>query len=417
MPRSTGLSRRHFLKRSAATAAAFGAAGTVWPRTARSAENTPGANERVRIGLIGTGGMGQSNLKKAMAEPNVVIVALNDVAEFRLAEGAKLTQQRQGQAARTIYDDYRPLLDDKSIDGVFICTPDHWHFRPFCDAIQAGKHVYQQKPMSHTIEQGIEMVRIAKAHPKQVVQIGTQRRSNEHYKDAKELIDNGKLGEIKFVRCWDTRNWMRRDPFAPRPFEGKLDWDRFQEPCKHKVKFDAWRYFAWRWFWDYAGGLVTDVGVHVLDIVHLLTGKTTPKSVVANGGVYGLKYWETPDVVNCVWDYGTHAVTFTGNFTNGNQGDGFAIYGTDATLYEKGGGRDLVVEAERGEPRIIAEIPQRRSETHEANWIRCIRTGQTPNAPIALGFGSQLPLLLANLAYRAGKKLGWDPDNHKVVGL
>jgi predicted dehydrogenase len=425
MSNPKSLTRRNFLKKSTTTAAALGAGSFVFPRTAKSADAVAGANERLNIGLIGCGGMGGSNIRRVMKEPNVKVTSLCDIAEFRLNDTAKFVEERQDDKPKTIFGKFDPMLDDKGVDGVFICTPDLWHFAPFMAAIDAGKHVYQQKPMSFTIEQGMQMVAKAKSRPKQTVQIGTQRRSNLHYYKARDMIKDGTLGDICFVRCWDTRNWSRNDPFAPHPYEGKIDWERFELPCKTKHKFDPWRYFAWRWYWDYAGGLVTDVGVHVLDIVHLLTGKTMPKSVVANGGVYLLKYWETPDVVNAVWDYGDYAVTFTGNFTNGKQGDGFAIYGTDATLYEvnadgdKYGAKrgDVVIERDRGDDRLIAVIKHEAPESHEGNWIRCIREGATPNAPVELGFSSELPLLLANLSYRAGKRLGWDPEQQKVTGL
>src|SRR4029079_13830337 len=155
------------------------------------------------------------------------------------------------------------------------------------------KHVYQEKPMSKSIEQGFKMLEASQQHPKLTVQIGTQRRSDAHNAKAKEIIDQGKIGEIKFPRCYDCRNWVTGpDPFAPKPVDPKsIDWDTFQEPCDHKVEYEPHRYFAWRWYWDYANGLVTDVGVHVLDVVHWLTGQDTPKSVVCNGGVYALKYW------------------------------------------------------------------------------------------------------------------------------
>jgi len=409
------ITRRRFLKQSSAAAAALGLGSMIRPRTALSATRTIGANDRVVVGLIGAGGMGTYDARAAMAEPNVHFGALCDVAEFRIKNCCAATnaEKQPGGPPRAVFGDYRELLDMKEIDGVIIATPDHWHYRAFVDSIEAGKHVYQQKPMCYTIEQGLDMVRVAQAHPRQVVQIGTQRRSGKHYPKAKELIDQGKLGRIAFIRCYDCRNYAHSDPFAPQPYEGKIDWDRFQLPCRHKVKFDEWRYFAWRWYWDYAGGLVTDVGIHVMDVVHWLTGNDTPRSVVANGGVYGQKYWETPDVVNCVWEYGTHSVTFTANFNNGYIGDGLTLYGTEATMEIRG--HDIYVISERDRKEIATFKAENGS--HEGNWIRAIRGIEKVNAPVELGFKSLLPSLLANLAYRSGRKLGWDPDAKKVVEL
>ncbi len=421
------LSRRDFLTRSSRTAAALGVGsvlagcsqqeGRFTPATAAGVPRKIGANDRIRIGLIGSGGQGTHDACVACSADNVVCVALCDVAEFRLNEATgRITKamERKGHDGVKIdhYDCYRRLLDRKDIDAVIIATPDHWHYRPSLAAVQAGKHIYQEKPMCYTIEQGLEMVEAARERPELTVQIGTQRRSGTHYPKAKKLIDDGVLGEIRYVRAHDCRNYITgRDPFAPREVTGKIDWDRFQEPCPHKVNYDPWRYFAWRWFWDYAGGLVTDVGVHVMDVVHWLTGKTTPKSVVCNGGVYGLEYWETPDVVNAVWDYGTHCVAFVSNFTNGFDGDGLILFGTKATMEVRG--QHIYVWAEGDRKKPIHEFPPE-GVKHQHNWIDCIRTGKTPNAPVELGFSSLLPSHLANLAYRRGTKLTWDPVAKKV---
>ena len=326
------------------------------------------------------------------------------------------------------YDDYHKLLDRKDIDAVVIATPDHWHYRPFMAAVQAGKHIYQEKPMCYTIDQGMEMVAAAKKRPELTVQIGTQRRSGTHYPKVKKLIDDGVIGEIKYVRAKDCRNFVTgRDSLSPEAIArnygrvtgkdldiatAKIDWEKFQAPCDHKVEFDPWRYTAWRWFWDYAGGLVNDVGIHVMDVVHWLTGESVPKSAVCNGGVYGLDYWETPDVVNAVWDYGTHCVAFVSNFTNGFEGDGLTIFGTRGTVDVRGSHIRVYAEGKRDKP--IHEFPPE-GVIHQHNWIECVRTGNTPNAPVELGFSSLLPSLMANIAYRKGTRVNWDPVGRKVV--
>jgi len=417
------LSRRDFLSTSTKTAAAIGVGSMLTSTTAASAQRTIGANDRIHLGLIGSGGQGTHDTSRACRADNVVCVAMCDVAEFRLAEAtAHVSKTMDGKGHQGVkidhYDDYRRLLDRKDIDAVVIATPDHWHYRPFLAAVEAGKHIYQEKPMSYTIEQGMEMVAAAKKRPELTIQIGTQRRSGAHYPEAKALIDQGVLGDIRYVRACDCRNYITgRDPFAPREVTGKIDWDKFQEPCGHKVKYDPWRYFAWRWFWDYAGGLVNDVGIHVMDVVHWLTGKTVPVSATCNGGVYGLDYWETPDVVNAVWDYGTHCVAFVSNFTNGWEGDGLTIFGTKATLEVRGA--DIFIweendRGQRGHNRHPMVYMRHRGVAHQHNWIDCIRTGKTPNAPVELGFSSLLPSHMANIAYRKGTKVTWDPAAKKI---
>jgi predicted dehydrogenase len=414
----TSLTRRSFLAASGAATAAW-AVGSAAARTAVAQRRTLGANDRIHFGVIGSGGQGTHDARVCVQAPNAVCVALCDVAEFRLDESAKAVStemDKAGAAGVRIdrYDDYRRVLDRKDIDAVIIATPDHWHAKPFIYACEAGKHIYQEKPFCFTIELGKQMVAAARKNTGATIQIGTQRRSQTHNHKVRQLIEEGKIGDIKYVRAFDCRNYLTgRDPFAPRPVRGKIDWDKFQEPCENKVPYDEWRYFAWRWFWEYAGGLVTDVGVHVMDLVHWLTGNSTPKSAVCNGGVYGLKYWHTPDVVNAVWDYGTHTVVFTSNFTNGYEGDGVTLYGTKGTIdirgtyvriYEEGG--------DRQKP-IMEFGPE--GAPHQHNWLECIRTGKTPNAPVELGFSSLVPSLMANIAYRRGVKVTWNAEKQEAV--
>ncbi|MBI4581151.1 MAG: Gfo/Idh/MocA family oxidoreductase, partial [Planctomycetes bacterium] len=268
------------------------------------------------------------------------------------------------------------------------------------------------------------MLGAAKRTSGQTIQIGTQRRSHSNYIPAKQYIDDGKLGSIGWVRAFDCRNYVTaQDPFLPENVakstvgeldwkRAKIDWDTFQAPCKHKVPFDALRYTAWRWYWDYAGGLVTDVGVHVIDNVHWLCGEPTPHTAVCNGGVYGVKYWETPDVVNAVWDYKTFSLSFTSNFTNGFEGDGFILYGSKGTMEVRGDDIKVWAEGQRDKP--VEHWPSQ-GVRHQHNWIACIRSGARPNAPVELGVSSLLPSHMANLAYRSGRRITWDPVARKAV--
>jgi predicted dehydrogenase len=415
------LNRRSFLAASGAAAAAL-AFGSAPARTAAAQRRVLGANDRINLGLIGSGGQGTYDACNCVDAGNVACVALCDLAEFRLNEASATITQIMEKAGTTgvkmdRFDDYRRLLDRKDIDAVIIATPDLWHAPPFIYACEAGKHIYQEKPFCFTIDLGKQMTAAARKQKGITIQIGTQRRSNTNNLKAKALIDEGKIGEIKYIRAFDCRNYLAgADPFAPRPVKGKIDWDKFQEPCQHKVPYDAWRYFAWRWYWDYANGLITDVGVHVIDLVHMVTGKTTPKSAVCNGGVYGMKYWETPDVVNAVWDYGTHTLVFTSNFTNGYEGDGAIFYGTKGTMEIRG---TYITVYEEGKPyyehpKKIAQFPPE-GPKHQHNWLECIRTGKTPNAPVELGLSSLVPSLIGNLAYRKGTKVTWDPETQTAT--
>lgn len=417
------ITRRGFLADSTRAAAALGIGATL-ARRASAQSRKIGANDTIRIGLIGAGGRGTGGAHISCNAPNVQCVALCDVAEFRLNEAKdRLAKTMSNKGHKDVridaYGDYRQILERKDIDAVLIATPDHWHYDPFIASLEAGKHIYQEKPMCFTIEQGLKMVTAANKHPELTVQIGTQRRSGAQYPAARKLIEEGVVGDITYARAYDCRNFvMGSDPFAPRDVSGRIDWNRFQEPCTHKVEYDPWRYFAWRWYWDYAGGLVTDVGVHVIDVVHWLTGDDTPKSAVCNGGVYGMDYWETPDVVNAVWEYGSYTLSFVSNFTNGWEGDGLTLFGTKGTVEVRGHEIyiwDDLTPGNRGQgEKPLHHLPADHIEHHH-NWIDCIRTGKTPNAPVELGFSSLLPSLLANKSYRQGTKLKWDANAKRVA--
>ena len=430
MARQRNLSRRSFLAKSTRTAAVLTAGSFLTARTARAAVRQIGANDRIVLGVIGSGGQGTHDSSTACGLPNVVCAGLADVAEFRMDYTSRvLTEAMSKKGASNVkidrYGDYRKLLDRKDIDGVIIATPDLWHAEPFIAACGAGKHIYQEKPFSFTIEQGEAMLAAAKKQKGLTIQVGTQRRSHSHYAIAKKYIDDGKLGSIGWIRAFDCRNYISaEDPFTPEATarrsgspnldysKAKIDWDQFQAPCQHKIPFDPTRYTAWRWFWDYAGGLVTDVGVHVIDNVHWLMGEPTPKSAVCNGGVYAVKYWETPDVANAVIDYGTFSLSFTGNFTNGFDGDGFILYGTKGTMEVRGNDIKVWAEGQRDKP---VEQWADHSVPHQHNWLACIRSGDKPNAPVELGVSSLLPSHMANMAYRAGKRITWDPKTRKAT--
>jgi len=424
-----GMSRRQFLVRSTGAAAAVGLGLLPGGRASRASARPLGANDRIVLGVIGTGGQGIHDINMCLQRDQVVCAAMCDVAGFRMDFGARVftaTMKSQGFEGVDIahFDDHRRLLDRKDIDAVVIATPDHWHAGPFIDACEAGKHIYQEKPFSFSIELGQRMLEAAEKHPELCIQIGTQRRSHSNHLQAKAYIEAGKLGTVHFVRAFDCRNYISgEDPFTPEAtgnrFGGnidwrtvKVDWDRFQEPCSHKVPFDALRYTAWRWYWDYAGGLVTDVGVHVIDNVHWLLGEPVPVSAVCNGGVYGVKYWETPDVVNATIDYGRFSLVFTGNFTNGFEGDGYILYGTKGTLECRG--NDIKVWAEGDRSRPLEHWPDE-GVAHQHNWIDAMRGQARLNAPVQLGVSSLLPSHLANLAYRSGRRITWDPAAKKAT--
>ena len=266
MDAKRGWTRRDFLANSGKGAATLGtAAAMAAARTARAARGAKGANDRIVIGVIGSGGRGTDDANTCCTASNVVCGAVCDLAKFRRENATKALTATMGfkghpDAKIAHHVDYRELLDRKEIDAVVIATPDVWHHPPFMAAIEAGKHVYQEKPFSYRIDLGLEMVSAARKRPELTVQVGTQRRSGDHYAKAKAFIDEGKLGDVRFVRTFDCRNWANgNDPFVPKlvkaHLEGKIgrkidwkevDWAKFEEPCRTKSSFDPWRYTAWR---------------------------------------------------------------------------------------------------------------------------------------------------------------------------
>jgi predicted dehydrogenase len=380
-----------------------------------------GAAEKLNIGVIGTGNRGRTIiLECAKAGHNVVAAA--DIAKFRqdfIVE--KLAEIKHPKPA--LYDDYRGLLEHKGLDAVIVATPDHHHKDCLLAAMAAGKHAYCEKPLSHTIEEGKEMVKAVR-DAKRIVQVGNQRHSGEHWARCREVIQSSDFGNLVWVKVWDCRNWIKRDPFAPpKTFDDTqikgVNWEAFLGNAPKK-KFDPVRYWSWRWFWDYAGGLMTDIGAHQLDIVQWLGGVDAPKSVVANGGNYHFRHWETPDVIHGVWDYGKFTATFAVEFVNGYDGVGATFYGTKQTLHAEADGGNIRVfdTIDKPTPDMKPKMTWATSvETaaHVRNWLAAVKDNKDPSSPIELGNKVIIAAHLANMAYRTGRKIVWDAEKQQVV--
>jgi predicted dehydrogenase len=405
--------RRTFLKTS--TAAGVLALGV-------PALQARGANEKLNIGLIGSGNRGRTiSTECVKAGQNVVAVA--DIAKFR-QEAITDSLVKAGGEKPAIYDDYHKLLEHKGLDAVIIATPDHHHKDCLLAAMAAGKHAYCEKPLSHTIEEGKEMVKAVR-EAKRIVQVGNQRHSGEHWYKAREVIQSPDFGDLVWIKVWDCRNWIKYDPFAPPKSFGEaqikgVNWPAFLGKAP-KRDFDAVRYWSWRWYWDYAGGLLTDIGAHQLDIVQWLGGVDAPKSVVANGGVYHFKHWETPDIVHGVWDYGKFAATFAVQFVNGFDGVGATFFGTKMTMNadaDPGGEIRFYETIDKPSPTMKPKLTfkvDNETPAHVRNWIESVKSNKDPHSSIELGHKVITAAHLANMAYRTGKKIVWDAEKEQVV--
>ena len=250
------------------------------------------ANDKVNIGWIGVGTRGYAGLDWLhTASPNdVQITAICDTYQGYIARAKDRMQTVWGSTPKT-YVDYRELLSDKSIDAVYIMTPEHLHHDMAIAALKAGKHVYIEKPLAHTIEEGFDIVREWQKAGK-IVQVGTQNRSSSLYKKAKELVQQGMVGDVHFVRAFWYRNGLPNEPswryvIPPEATPQNTDWNRFLGTAT-KRDWDPQRYFQWRLYWDYSGGISTDLLVHQTDIVNFMLDKTTPRSCMASGGIWPL---------------------------------------------------------------------------------------------------------------------------------
>jgi predicted dehydrogenase len=427
------IDRRTFLTTSTATLVGAGVALGGQKASAQIA----GANDRVRIGVIGTGRQGTSDMRNHMSLPDVEIAAICDVYGPNLAKAAALVPSAQP------YEDFREILDRKDIDAVIVGTPDHWHPLVTVMACQAGKDVYVEKPTSVAIAEGRKMVEAARKYNR-VVQVGTQQRSAAHFQKTVDLVGSGRLGRISMVRCWNANN-QSPEGFGNPP-DGDpppdLDWDMWLGPAP-KVPFnpnrfgvypDAWSYF--RYFWDYAGGMMTDWGVHLIDIVHWAMKVDAPLAVSAVGGKLAIDdNRETPDTIVASYQYPGFIMTYenrSGNSRDINgHGYGIEFYGTDGTLFVDRAGLEIVPEKRRIEGTASSGTQSsetmNRTEpltlestkddpTHAQNFVACVKSRELPICDIEIGHRSSSAAILGNLAFRTGASLKWDARRERVEG-
>ncbi|HWQ36073.1 MAG TPA: Gfo/Idh/MocA family oxidoreductase [Blastocatellia bacterium] len=400
------MNRREFVRQTSIATALFATAGM----SAKSYGRILGANDRIRLGGIGPGDRGAGRLTAAQ-KLGAEIVALADVNKGMLDRALKLIATPVDKT----YVDYNDLLARRDIDGVIIATPDHLHHDCLLAAVKAGKDVYIEKPLSRTIEEGENMVAAVRA-TKQIVQVGNQRRSGDHFKKARDIVASGGIGEIRFVRIWDFR-YRPVDPYIKRSKDQTLfapeliDWQRFLGHAPRRP-YDPKRASGWRWFWDYAGGLMTDIGPHWLDVAMWITGSDGPRSVSCNGGRYQNTDWETPDNVHAIFDCGTFAIVFMVQFMNGQEYDGAAFYGLEGSIIQENN-RNLMVRYDAKRKEIESWPVRDESQAHMQNFLDCMRSRQQPNSPVELANRVLVGAHLANESFRTGRRVQWDPVKWK----
>lgn len=409
MAKRKGISRRCFIGSVGGAAAGIGLGLRAAPAVGRAL----GANEGLLLGVIGTGGRGRMLMRVFRRNPEVRFAAVCDVFPPSLEAGA-------GEAGGPVekYVDYRRLLDRGEIDAVIIATPEHQHAAPMIDAVRAGKDVYLEKPLSHTIEEGLAMVKAARLAGR-IVQVGMQQRSAPHFQEARDIVLSGRLGDIHLVESYWYQNFTGAvNQSFPVP-EG-LDWGRFLGPAPWRALEGApWRFWEWRYYWDYSGGALCDNGTHVFDWVHMLMGdRSAPLSATCSGGSRVIKRWETPDVFSAVLEYengwlSTLTFNYTEDFGLGHF-HGSRFHGTEGLLEISRDGWALYA---RGSGKPEQERKNRGMDVHHVrNFLDCVRTRELPNGDVLIGYQGVRSPHLANIAYREGRKVRFDPDTESVLG-
>ena len=413
--------RRTFIKNSAMATAAVGLAATM----PMAMDSCVGANDKLVCGLIGANGMGFSDLQAFLGQPNTECAAICDVDESVLNRRLADTEKIQGTKPKG-FKDFRELLEEPGIDVVIIGTPDHWHCLPMVAACEAGKDVYCEKPLGNSIEEINIMERAAKKY-NTVVQVGMWQRSDPHWRDAVEYVKSGKLGKIRTVRTWAYQGWMGSIPVLPNsdPPEG-VDYDFWLGPAR-KRPFNPNRFhFNFRWFYDYAGGLMTDWGVHIIDYGLYGMGDPTPKSIMAMGGkfAYPDDAAETPDTLQALYEFDSHTMLWDhGTGINGGhfgRDHGVGFVGNNGTLVVDRNGWEVIPEVKQNKELIervdLIKGTGQGLDLHMANFIDGVKTrNKDLNANIAVAANTARVAHLGNIAQRTGKRLYWDSKNSTFI--
>jgi len=409
--------RRDFLKASLAAAAA--------------SRPVLGANDKIQMGLIGCGTRGNMDSGFFLRHQDCVFVAAADVVKSKLNETAMKLEQNGAKVQR--FADYRRMLERKDIDAVLIATPDHWHSPMTVEACQAGKDVYVEKPISNAIEPAQRMVDAARQY-KRVVQVGLQQRQGLHFQEAAKLVQGGLLGVVthailQYPGGYTTAPEPNQDPPAD------LDWPMFQGPAERRA-YKPSRQRRWRAYYDYGGGLVTDWGVHLVDVAHWYLNADAKAPLLTNASAQYVnipnpEHDQVPDAFIVSWTYDkfvmsfTNAAVYDADFAR----HGNYFYGPRGSLWVHRGGYQV----HPGQPRRIPgeePPPPIESKTvrfkenyqddpdtiaHTRNFLDCVKSREKPTTDIEIGFNSTLPCLLGILAIRQGRSIGWDGRTAKPV--
>lgn len=425
-------SRRNFIRNTAAAVGSLGLMEFLPLEALASIRKKVAPSDRINVGLIGVKNQGFNNIRSFLKINEVNLKAICDVDDEQLAK-RKDDLSKAGVKNLTIYKDYRKMLEDKELDAIVVATPDHWHCLQLVDSLSAGKHVYVEKPIANSIAEAKAMVKAVEASGK-VVQVNQWQRSNKHFKDAVAFVQSGKLGTIINTKTWMYRGTQPLPVVQNSSVPAGVDYDMWLGPAP-KRPFNANRFhYEFRWFWDYAGGLMCDWGVHLIDIVLWGMGANEPLSVSSVGGkrLFPNDARETPDYINVTYDFGSFSNTWEHYMGIGagqyGKGHGIAFIGTKGTLVVTRNGWEVIPEKEgqsfRMEAVPLIEKSDIGMDLHTQNFIEVIKSGKLDQlaCPIHAGARVAINAHMGNLSLRSGDRIHWDAakgkfDNKKANAL
>lgn len=397
--------RRDFLKKAAAGAALVATYPTA---------SVLGANDRIRVGIIGPGARGQELLGQLVKLPNAQLVAAADIYTRRLDEA------KQKVPGVDTLNDHRRLLDRKDIDAVIVASPLHIHARHFLDTLAAGKDLYSEKTMTWSIAEADECLAAAKRSDR-VIQIGLQHESSGQLADTRKWIKDGIVGKITQVEAWMSRNtprgkgqWVRPVPSDCTP--ENVNWKPFLNGRPDRP-FDAYKFVNWRLFWEFSGGNITENMVHQISWIMSALELPLPTAASMSGGVFSEKDGrQVPDTIAVTLEFPVDTVvTWQSTFSNSRYGLGEHLLGSDGTVEHVAGASDMVRESSRDVVHFYPEKTNRQdgvaltgstpNQNHMGNWLDCIRSRKTPNAPPETGYRSAIACHMANIAYRQKQRV------------
>src|SRR5579864_2433719 len=421
---SDRITRRGFVETvglSAGAAALLAAQGT---------SRAVAANEKVRLGLIGAGSRGNQLLDAFLPQDDVEFVAIADVDDRHASKTAERIKRDKGNSPKTSRD-YRDVLDSKDVDAVLIATPDHWHAIPAINAVQAGKDVYVEKPVGHNVAEGQAMIRAARKYNK-IMAVGTQQRSSKHFQKAVENVRSGKIGKVFWIQTWNFENIspVGMSDQADEATPSFVDYDRWLGPAPERA-FNRNRFhLLFRWFFDYAGGMMSDWGVHLNDIALWALDAKAPRSVFSSGGIFTTRdNRDTPDTLQVIYEFPECTLTYSmrkGNGLRFNGHDyGILFCGTDGSLMLDRAGFEIIpdkVIEPYGFKAVYGDRPLRKitlekeeykdgndgMSEHVRNFLDCLRSREKPIADIEIAHASTNTCHLGNISYKLRRKLEWD---------